>query len=145
MPPVSRRVVSFPLEIGRLTLLLPTLNLHTPIDLPTYYREELRMSASIKVDTEPHSTHPAKNGKPANNGRSAEKGPLSESAVTDEIQPAACLESPAYFARKALVTRVLGALLLIPASPLIVLLVVLTRCTSSGPGLFRQTRRRGPS
>ncbi len=50
------------------------------------------------------------------------------------------MEVPTYFSSKTLSTRILGALLLIPASPLIVLLVLVMRCTSPGPGLFRQKR-----
>jgi lipopolysaccharide/colanic/teichoic acid biosynthesis glycosyltransferase len=46
----------------------------------------------------------------------------------------------AYFARKAKLTRIAGGLMLIIASPLILLLVVLVRLTSPGPGLFRQAR-----
>jgi lipopolysaccharide/colanic/teichoic acid biosynthesis glycosyltransferase len=45
-----------------------------------------------------------------------------------------------YFDRKARATRVFGALLLVIASPLIAFLVALVRCTSGGPGLYRQTR-----
>jgi lipopolysaccharide/colanic/teichoic acid biosynthesis glycosyltransferase len=45
-----------------------------------------------------------------------------------------------YFARKAWPTRIVGALLLILVSPLIFLLVLLVRFTSSGPGLYRQVR-----
>lgn len=47
---------------------------------------------------------------------------------------------PAYFARKAWPTKLVGAALLIIASPLIFVLVILMRCTSRGPGLYRQTR-----
>jgi lipopolysaccharide/colanic/teichoic acid biosynthesis glycosyltransferase len=46
----------------------------------------------------------------------------------------------AYFARKATLTRIAGAAMLIIASPLILLLVVLVRLTSPGPGLYRQAR-----
>jgi lipopolysaccharide/colanic/teichoic acid biosynthesis glycosyltransferase len=45
-----------------------------------------------------------------------------------------------YFGRKALATRVLGTVLLIIASPVILLLVLVVRLTSPGPGLYRQTR-----
>jgi lipopolysaccharide/colanic/teichoic acid biosynthesis glycosyltransferase len=45
-----------------------------------------------------------------------------------------------YFDRKIRGTRIFGILLLVIASPLIAVLVVLVRCTSSGPGLYRQTR-----
>lgn len=46
----------------------------------------------------------------------------------------------AYFALKSWPTRILAALLLVPAGPVIVLLAILTRLTSSGPGLFAQER-----
>ena len=46
----------------------------------------------------------------------------------------------AYFDWQALRCRVLGALLLIPALPVIGLLAALVRLTSPGPGIFRQTR-----
>jgi lipopolysaccharide/colanic/teichoic acid biosynthesis glycosyltransferase len=46
----------------------------------------------------------------------------------------------AYFARKAWPTRILGVLMLLVTCPLTLLLVVLVRLTSAGPGLFRQTR-----
>jgi lipopolysaccharide/colanic/teichoic acid biosynthesis glycosyltransferase len=49
------------------------------------------------------------------------------------------LVSP-YFDRKRRATRVFGALLLVIASPLIAFLAALVRCTSAGPGLYRQTR-----
>jgi lipopolysaccharide/colanic/teichoic acid biosynthesis glycosyltransferase len=47
---------------------------------------------------------------------------------------------PMYFARKNWPTRIVAAVLLLPAAPLIGLLVLVVRCTSRGPGLFRQTR-----
>jgi lipopolysaccharide/colanic/teichoic acid biosynthesis glycosyltransferase len=47
---------------------------------------------------------------------------------------------PSYFGRKAYAARLLGAVLLVVAGPLIALLVGLVRCTSSGPGLYRQQR-----
>lgn len=45
-----------------------------------------------------------------------------------------------YFDWQGLRCRVLAALLLVPALPIIGLLVVLVRMTSRGPGIFRQTR-----
>jgi lipopolysaccharide/colanic/teichoic acid biosynthesis glycosyltransferase len=45
-----------------------------------------------------------------------------------------------YFALKAWPTRMIGLLLLIGASPLILLLILIVRATSPGPGLYRQTR-----
>jgi lipopolysaccharide/colanic/teichoic acid biosynthesis glycosyltransferase len=47
---------------------------------------------------------------------------------------------PRYFARKAWPMRILGTLLLCLASPLILLLIMLVRLTSAGPGLYRQIR-----
>jgi lipopolysaccharide/colanic/teichoic acid biosynthesis glycosyltransferase len=46
----------------------------------------------------------------------------------------------AYFAHKVWATRILGAVLLVLASPLILVLVALVRATSAGPALFRQAR-----
>ena len=45
-----------------------------------------------------------------------------------------------YFAIKAWPTRAVGAVLLVIAAPLILVLVAIVRLTSSGPGLYRQTR-----
>jgi lipopolysaccharide/colanic/teichoic acid biosynthesis glycosyltransferase len=45
-----------------------------------------------------------------------------------------------YFALKAWPTRIVGSILLIPAVPVIGLLVLMVKATSSGPGLYRQTR-----
>lgn len=47
---------------------------------------------------------------------------------------------PAYFRRKAVVIRIVGAVMLIAASPIILLLVVFVRLSSAGPGLYRQER-----
>jgi lipopolysaccharide/colanic/teichoic acid biosynthesis glycosyltransferase len=70
----------------------------------------------------------------------AEKGVLVEATAAGEIRPDAGLELSPYFARKALATRMLGGLLLAIAFPLILLLVAMVRCTTAGPGLFRQQR-----
>ncbi|MGI9459698.1 MAG: sugar transferase [Pirellulales bacterium] len=45
-----------------------------------------------------------------------------------------------YFEKKNRRERILGALLLIPATPVICVCWLLVRITSAGPGLFRQTR-----
>ncbi|NQU20246.1 MAG: sugar transferase [Candidatus Nealsonbacteria bacterium] len=45
-----------------------------------------------------------------------------------------------YFRRKATIDQVAAVLLLIPALPLIGLLVLLVRLTSRGPGIYRQAR-----
>jgi lipopolysaccharide/colanic/teichoic acid biosynthesis glycosyltransferase len=45
-----------------------------------------------------------------------------------------------YFASKVWPARIAGGVLLVLASPIILLLVLLVRLTSSGPGLFRQVR-----
>ncbi len=49
-------------------------------------------------------------------------------------------EMPGYFRRKALATRALGAVLLVLAFPIILLLMALVCLTSAGPGLYRQRR-----
>ncbi len=46
----------------------------------------------------------------------------------------------ASFRRKAIMDRILAAILLLPCLPVIVLLVVLVRLTSRGPGIYRQIR-----
>jgi len=61
-------------------------------------------------------------------------------AVPYKPQLEANIEAPNYFANKALMSQILGIILLIPATPLIVLLAIIMRCTSPGPGLFKQTR-----
>lgn len=45
-----------------------------------------------------------------------------------------------YFARKWMFERLLGCLLLVPAAPVILLLCLLVKATSKGPGLYRQVR-----
>jgi lipopolysaccharide/colanic/teichoic acid biosynthesis glycosyltransferase len=55
------------------------------------------------------------------------------------LSPAA-IEVSDYFARKVWPTRIVGAILLALASPLILLLVLAVRLTSRGPGLYRQAR-----
>jgi lipopolysaccharide/colanic/teichoic acid biosynthesis glycosyltransferase len=46
----------------------------------------------------------------------------------------------AYFAFKGWPTRLIGAILLVPAAPVILLLVAMVRLASPGPGIYRQTR-----
>jgi lipopolysaccharide/colanic/teichoic acid biosynthesis glycosyltransferase len=50
------------------------------------------------------------------------------------------VEVPAYFARKTVWTRLLGAVLLVLLSPIMLLIMLLVRLTSPGAALFRQTR-----
>ncbi len=50
------------------------------------------------------------------------------------------LRPPAYFRWKVILDRTLAALLLAPGLPMIVLMVLLVRLTSRGPGIFRQIR-----
>lgn len=45
-----------------------------------------------------------------------------------------------FFRRKPTIDRLLAALLLVPGLPIIGLLILLTRLTSRGPGIFRQAR-----
>lgn len=45
-----------------------------------------------------------------------------------------------YFSFKAWPTRIIGAVLLVPAAPIILLLILIVRFSSPGPGLYRQTR-----
>ena len=53
---------------------------------------------------------------------------------------AADIPCPSYFRRKAVLDRVLAALLLVPGLPMIGLLILLVRLTSRGPGIYRQIR-----
>ena len=62
----------------------------------------------------------------------------SQARSVEYIEPT--LVKSEYFQRKALWIRILGAMLLAVFSPLIALLMLLVRMTSSGPALFRQTR-----
>ncbi|MCH5376506.1 MAG: sugar transferase, partial [Planctomycetes bacterium] len=50
------------------------------------------------------------------------------------------LRCPAYFCFRDMADRVLALLMLVPALPIIAILVVLVRLTSRGPGIFRQVR-----
>jgi lipopolysaccharide/colanic/teichoic acid biosynthesis glycosyltransferase len=52
----------------------------------------------------------------------------------------AVLEESSFFPRKQLLDRVVGVLLLIPALPVIGLLILAVRLTSRGPGVFSQLR-----
>jgi lipopolysaccharide/colanic/teichoic acid biosynthesis glycosyltransferase len=45
-----------------------------------------------------------------------------------------------YFARRATVMRIIGFVLFVVSVPLTALLIVIVRCTSRGPGIFRQSR-----
>jgi lipopolysaccharide/colanic/teichoic acid biosynthesis glycosyltransferase len=56
------------------------------------------------------------------------KAPKSEEPISD------------YFALKFWPTRIIGVILLILATPAILILVAIVRCTSVGPGLYRQSR-----
>ncbi|MEO2046805.1 MAG: sugar transferase [Pirellulales bacterium] len=69
-------------------------------------------------------------------------GPSAQAMPTAprKLQLDVTMESPAYFTSKALATRILGVLLLMPAAPIIMLLLAIVRCTSRGSGLFGQTR-----
>jgi lipopolysaccharide/colanic/teichoic acid biosynthesis glycosyltransferase len=62
-------------------------------------------------------------------------------APVEEVPQAADSAAPgSYFRRKVVIDRLLAGGLLIPAVPLIGLLILLIRLTSRGPGLFRQVR-----
>jgi len=63
--------------------------------------------------------------------------PLRRIAFTDESEAVVC--SP-YFRWKAWASRLVAALLLNPALPVMGLLIVLVQLTSRGPGLYRQVR-----
>jgi lipopolysaccharide/colanic/teichoic acid biosynthesis glycosyltransferase len=57
-----------------------------------------------------------------------------------ELRPAIDLEPSPYFRWKGLLDRTAAALLLVPAAPLIGLLVLLVKLTSRGPGIYSQVR-----
>jgi lipopolysaccharide/colanic/teichoic acid biosynthesis glycosyltransferase len=69
---------------------------------------------------------------------------LSERAIAVHLKTASECSSnivlPISFRRKAILDRILAAVLLLPCLPVIVLLVVLVRLTSPGPGIYRQIR-----
>ncbi|MCE5268542.1 MAG: sugar transferase [Planctomycetaceae bacterium] len=50
------------------------------------------------------------------------------------------LVTSSYHRQKEMIERILAVLLLVPTAPLLLLLVLLVRLTSRGPGLFSQTR-----
>ena len=72
-------------------------------------------------------------------GETAEAPPKRKPCPANLLSARRAIPS-AYFRWQELRSRVLAALLLIPALPIIGLLVVIVRLTSPGPGLFRQTR-----
>ncbi|MEO1526299.1 MAG: sugar transferase [Planctomycetota bacterium] len=53
---------------------------------------------------------------------------------------AVALQRGLYFRRKGLIERVLSGALLLASAPVIVLLIVIVRLTSKGPGIYRQSR-----
>ncbi|MEN6492889.1 MAG: sugar transferase [Thermoguttaceae bacterium] len=63
--------------------------------------------------------------------------PVCRTALSDETEMVSC--SP-YFRWKAWGSRLAAAVILIPALPVMALLIVLVRLTSRGPGLYRQVR-----
>jgi lipopolysaccharide/colanic/teichoic acid biosynthesis glycosyltransferase len=75
------------------------------------------------------------NAKPSGTARAASSG----SDAPWHVQ-AADIPCPPYFRWKAVLDRVLAALLLVPALPMIGLLILLVRLTSRGPGIYRQIR-----
>jgi lipopolysaccharide/colanic/teichoic acid biosynthesis glycosyltransferase len=70
----------------------------------------------------------------------AQKPHCSVAAHVLRIPAADLMQPPAYFRRKAVLDRVLGALLLLPGLPIIACLVLLVRLTSRGPGIYQQLR-----
>ncbi|MCC7087145.1 MAG: sugar transferase [Pirellulales bacterium] len=58
--------------------------------------------------------------------------------ISDTLKPA--LIPARYFAWKPWIERPMAAILLLPAAMVIAALVILVRCTSSGPAIFRQQR-----
>lgn len=78
--------------------------------------------------------------------RALERPPLTEDPAAGESagafkpRPQRSAERDRYFARKWIFERLLGSLLLVLAAPLILLLCLLVKTTSKGPGLYRQVR-----
>ena len=75
--------------------------------------------------------------------------PLSQSAAGSPCAGRACAEIPAtapslgdgwYFRAKEVVDRLLAVLLLVPALPMIAVLVIAVRMSSRGPGVYQQVR-----
>jgi lipopolysaccharide/colanic/teichoic acid biosynthesis glycosyltransferase len=60
--------------------------------------------------------------------------------VPAKVSVIPCLVPARYFHWKGRMDRVLAAILLVPGLPIIGLLMLLVRCTSRGPGIYRQTR-----
>jgi len=71
---------------------------------------------------------------PGQNGRAS-----GSHSIRETSSPGNCRPSP-YFRWKAVLDRTAAAVLLIPALPIIGLLVILVRLTSRGPGIYRQVR-----
>lgn len=74
------------------------------------------------------------------NKRIARRRRHSASASSRREQATDTLAPPVYFRWKAVLDRLWAVLLLAPGLPLIALLVLLTRLTSRGPGIYRQVR-----
>jgi lipopolysaccharide/colanic/teichoic acid biosynthesis glycosyltransferase len=56
------------------------------------------------------------------------------------VKPVTNLSVPRYFAYKGVLDKLLAAFLLIPGTPLILVLMLVVRLTSRGPGIYRQRR-----
>jgi lipopolysaccharide/colanic/teichoic acid biosynthesis glycosyltransferase len=60
--------------------------------------------------------------------------------ATETVRLRRPVEASRYFACKQIPGRVLALILLVPAAPVLLLLVVVVRLTSPGPGIYRQMR-----
>ncbi len=76
----------------------------------------------------------------ANSNTIAQKPHRTVATRVLRIPAAELMQPPAYFRLKAVLDRVLGALLLLPGLPIIACLVLLVRLTSRGPGIYHQVR-----
>jgi len=71
---------------------------------------------------------------PNQNGHASGSHAVRETSAPGDVRPSR------YFRWKAALDRTMAAVLLIPALPIIGLLVILVRLTSRGPGIYRQAR-----
>ena len=67
-------------------------------------------------------------------------GPPSEAPCSRDSGPGSSLKPSSYFRWKGIFDRASAAVMLIPAVPIIGLLIVLVRLTSKGPAIYSQTR-----
>ncbi len=108
------------------------------------YLRPLRVALSHERFQMLQSDYPKMLDSPSGKGL-ADESPAADPGQLGEAEKRGAAAKPDvrrvnYFDKKNRRERVLGALLLIPATPVICVCWLLVRITSRGPGLFRQTR-----